>query len=194
FPRSALEALRQPIEDGVVTVSRAAATVQYPARFMLVAAMNPCPCGFLTDTTRQCTCTGYERVRYRKKVSGPLLDRIDLVVDVPKIGFEKLTTEVESESSIVIRKRVVAARLVQRERGAINRQMNTTQVKQFCILDEQGLVFMKAAMEQLHLSPRAFTRVLKVARTIADLAGEAKIAVTHLAEAVQFRPKLDLLG
>ncbi len=199
FPRSVLEALRQPIEDGVVTVSRAAGTVQYPARFMLVAAMNPCPCGYYSDARRRCTCTAFERVRYRKKVSGPLLDRIDLVVDVPKIGFEKMTSVVEGESSSAIRERVFDARAIQlsrlrAHRLRTNREMSTALVKQFCALDQDGMAFMKTAMDRLRLSPRAFTRILKVARTIADLAHEPRILIAHLAEAVQFRPKLDILG
>ncbi len=195
FGRSVLEAMRQPLEDGMVTVSRAAGTIRYPAEFMLVAAMNPCPCGFASDPTAKCVCTAYQRVLYRKKVSGPLLDRIDLMVDVPKVSFEKLNDHTLNESSAQVRKRIVAARAAQAQRLAsaglsLNRQMTGPMVKEFCALDVEASAFMKGAMERMNLSARAFTRVLKVARTIADLEGEERVESVHIAEALQFRPKL----
>lgn len=194
FNRSVLEALRQPLEDGIITVSRAAGTLQFPAEFMLVAAMNPCPCGFASDPLQKCICTANQLLIYRKKISGPLLDRIDLVVDVPKVAFEKLNGDDQGEASRSVRERVEAAREIQRERLAPfgrfqNRQMTGPMLKQFCALNPDGVSFMRSAMERLHLSARAFTRVLKVARTIADLADETSLSVAHLAEALQYRPK-----
>ncbi len=187
FHRSVLENLRQPLEDGVVTVSRAAGTIQYPANFMLVASMNPCPCGFFGDPKQRCVCTPYNLDRYRKKISGPLLDRIDLLIEVPRIEFEKLTGEHSGESSFQIRNRVENVRKIILSRGEIT----VKNIRSLCPLDENGINFMKEAMERLHLSARSFSRVLKVARTIADLAGDSAISIEHLAEALQFRPKFN---
>lgn len=194
FNRCVLEALRQPLEDGVITISRAAGTLKFPAEFMLVAAMNPCPCGFASDPTQRCICTTSQLQLYRKKISGPLLDRIDLVVDVPKISFEKLHGDELGETSSEVGARVGQAREIQRERLRAfgchtNRQMTTPMLKMFCQLDDEGVKFMRSAMERLKLSARAFTRVLKVARTIADLTKSERIDVAHVAEALQFRPK-----
>lgn len=198
FGRATLEAMRQPLEDGVVTVSRALATIRYPAEFMLVAAMNPCPCGFATDPTVRCVCTPFQLVQYRKKVSGPLLDRIDLMVDVPKISFEKLHVEHGGEASSVIRERVLAARERQHARLtslglSLNRQMTGPLIKQFCVMNDEAAHFLKSAMERMSLSARAYTRILKVARTIADLADVEQVTSSHVAEAIQFRPKLGAL-
>ncbi|MBU1126362.1 MAG: YifB family Mg chelatase-like AAA ATPase [Patescibacteria group bacterium] len=194
FTRAAIENLRQPLEDGVVTISRAAGTLEFPARFMLVAAMNPCPCGFISDPDKACVCTPHQVQRYSQKISGPVLDRIDLAVEVPRINFEKLTSTKENESSEIVRDRVEKTREVQRRRYkdtkmSINAELHGGYLKRFCQLDEESNTLMKQAMETMHLSARAFTRVLKVARTIADLAGDEALKINHLAEALQYRPR-----
>lgn len=194
FPRSAIENLRQPLEDGIVTISRAAGTIEFPAQFMLVAAMNPCPCGFLTDPEKQCRCTPSQVARYQQKISGPLLDRIDIAVDVPRVDFEKLTSLKRSESSESIRKRIQQARNLQAKRyegdGIIsNAELSSRLIKKYCVLNTQSRDLLKTAVEKLHLSPRAFSRVLKVSRTIADLDESERIKQEHLAEALQYRPK-----
>jgi len=189
-----LEALRQPLEDGIVTISRAAGTVTLPANFMLVAAMNPCPCGFFEDPDRECSCSSTSILRYQKKISGPLMDRIDIHTHVPRIEFDKLAGSAPAECSGAVRRRVEAAREVQGERFAgtsivCNADMGPAEVRQFCRLDVAGQNLMRAAMAQMHLSARAFHRILKLARTIADLAGSAEIAPVHAAEALQYRPR-----
>ncbi len=196
FPRAVLENLRQPLEDGKIAVSRAAGNLIFPAQFMLVAAMNPCPCGYLGDSEKQCACSPAQIIAYRKKISGPILDRIDLHVDVPRLPFEKLTSENPHESSENIKKRVELARCRQRERFAgqpiiTNAEMPSALARRFCIVDAESKGILQAAVNQLNLSARAYFRVLKLARTIADLAGSETISSLHIAEALQYRPKLE---
>ncbi|HXG35818.1 MAG TPA: YifB family Mg chelatase-like AAA ATPase, partial [Dehalococcoidia bacterium] len=195
FSHSVLESIRQPLEDRVVTVSRAQGNVTFPASFMLVAAMNPCPCGFYGDSSRACSCSDSAITRYQARISGPLLDRIDIFVDVPRVEYEKLTAEeTTAETSDSIRLRVEAATQRQHQRFAgsrvvCNAEMGPLEVREHCqrSLDEQAASLLRMAMNQLSLSARAFHRVLKVARTIADLAGSANIEAAHLAEALQYR-------
>jgi len=194
FQSAALEVLRQPLEDGVVTISRAAGSVTLPANFMLIAAMNPCPCGFFEDPVRPCSCNTTAILRYQKKISGPLLDRIDIHTYVPRIEFEKLADTAPAEPSAAVRVRVESAREVQAARFAgtsvvCNGDMGPAEVRQFCQLDGGGQELMRAAMSKMHLSARAFHRLLKLSRTIADLAGDAELKPAHLAEALQYRPR-----
>ena len=189
-----LDVLRQPLEDRVVVLSRASGSISYPASFMLVAAQNPCQCGWHGDTERQCTCSPSAITRYQKRVSGPLLDRIDMHVDVPRIQYDKLSSSRTGEASARIRERVIAARAVQTQRfmsGRIvcNADMGVAQVREYCDLDNAGQSLMRAAVRQLLLSGRAYHRILKLARTIADLAGVEQISAAHLAEALQYRPR-----
>ncbi len=192
FHRGALEALRQPLEDGQVTVTRAARALTFPARFMLVAAMNPCPCGYFTDARRACHCPPTQIQKYRRKISGPLWDRMDLHVSVPAIGFAELTDGRVEEPSSAIRARVVAARRRQLDRFSgeriwANAQMGSRALKRHAALPADGRQLLKAAMTDLGLSARAYDRILKVARTIADLAGADTLRTEHLAEAIQYR-------
>ncbi|NLG35008.1 MAG: YifB family Mg chelatase-like AAA ATPase [Lentisphaerae bacterium] len=196
FHRNVLEVMRQPLEDGVVSIARAAASVSFPCRFMLVAAMNPCPCGHFGDPKRQCRCTPIQMQRYRNKISGPLLDRIDIHVEVPAMEYQELASMEKGESSAAIRERVVASRAVQRERFVkhkgrhavhCNATMRAKDVHKHCVLDDNAQALLKAAMADLHLSARAYDRILKVSRTIADLALAEQIAADHVAEAVQYR-------
>lgn len=194
FSRVVLENLRQPLEDGVVVISRAAGTLEFPARFMLVAAMNPCPCGFLNDQGRACTCTPGQILKYQQKISGPLLDRIDMCCEVPRVDFTKLTSTTREETSATIRFRVQQARDVQTKRFAdtrmtTNAELRSEPLRTHCALNEESLTLMKHAVERLAMSARGYTRVLRVARTIADLAGDEHITTVHLAEALQYRPK-----
>lgn len=193
FPRSVLENLRQPLEDGIVTIARAKSSVTFPAHFILIAAMNPCPCGFATDQTRQCTCTPSQVIRYTQKISGPILDRIDMHIDVPRIHVNKLDGDAISECSDVIRARVEKARNIQVKRfvedGIINAEMGQHHLKRWCVLDEASRTLLRSAAEKLDLSARAYYRMIKIARTIADLEGDENISKKHIAEALQYRPK-----
>ena len=194
FPRHVLEALRQPMEDGWVTICRASGTISYPARFVLVAAANPCPCGFLGDEKRPCRCFPGQIIRYQKRLSGPILDRIDLHVEVPTVNVDKLTNEIPAETSSAIRKRVQQGRYRQTKRFkktklTSNSEMAPRQIKEFCPLDDECLNLLRQAVTQLNLSARGFYRVIKIAQTIADLAGEERIKVADLAEALQYRPR-----
>lgn len=192
FRREVLEMLRQPLEEGVVTISRLQATYVYPARFMLLASMNPCPCGFLSDPQAQCVCSSGQVMRYRRKISGPLLDRIDLFVEVPRLRFEEVAGQAQAEPSASIKKRVAAAREMQRRRFekesiSCNAQMGPGHVRKYCQVDAAGRDLLRLAYQRLHLSARAYDRILKVARTIADLDGSQKICPSHIAEAISYR-------
>lgn len=192
FKKNVLELLRQPLEDGMVVISRASMSLTYPASFMLVAAMNPCPCGYLGDSQHQCTCSIANLERYRNRLSGPLLDRIDLHVEVPRIPYQELSQQHQPESSATIRARVEAARAIQQQRFAqlnihSNSQMEARHIRKFCPIDAEGDKLLEMVTDRLGLSARSYARILKVARTIADLAGEDDIHQPHLAEAVQYR-------
>jgi len=194
FPRNVLESLRQPLEDGIISVSRAAGSLIFPAKFILVAAMNPCPCGFLTDDARACTCTSRQVLSYQQKISGPIVDRFDLSVEVPRLEFKKLTAESGAESSEQIKLRVENARVRQRQRFAnlpiiTNSEMSSALVKKLCPLDSQSRDILEQAVRRLALSPRGYFRVIKLARTIADLAESELIKADHLAEALQYRQR-----
>ncbi|MEG1535334.1 MAG: YifB family Mg chelatase-like AAA ATPase [Clostridia bacterium] len=192
YQRHTLETLRQPLEDGVVTVSRAKQSLEYPAKFMLVASMNPCPCGNLGSKTQQCKCSAGEIHKYISKLSGPLLDRIDLQVEVDGISYDELRGKSEEEKSEFIKVRVEKAREAQRNRyqGSgifVNARMTNAQVRKFCALDDRCERLLESAFQRLHLTARASTRILKVARTIADLEGSENISSSHISEAIQYR-------
>lgn len=196
FPRFVIESLRQPLEDGTITVSRAGGTWSFPARFILVASQNPCPCGYASDPEHPCTCTAASLIKYQKKISGPLLDRIDLHVEVPRIPFDKLSNNEPAESSASIRERVEKAREIQIKRFygrgvTANSEMGNSEIKEFCSLQDDALNLLREATTQFHLSGRGYNRILKLSRTIADLSGSEKIALEHLAEALQFRTKVE---
>ncbi|HDD55552.1 MAG TPA: ATP-binding protein [Chloroflexi bacterium] len=197
FGRRVLEVLRQPLEDKAVTISRAQGSLTFPANFMLVAAMNPCPCGYYGDPVKTCTCSAAAITRYQKRLSGPILDRVDIQVSVPRVEFDKLTSDRLGEPSRAVRERVEKARQIQRERLAgsprsANGDMIPHEIRQFCSLDQESLNLMRNALQQLGLSARAYHRVLKLSRTIADLAGAEDIATVHLAEALQYQPRGEL--
>ena len=197
FGQNVLEVMRQPLEDKVVTISRAQGTITYPANFMLVASMNPCPCGFFGDPVRECSCSASSIMRYQKRISGPLLDRIDIHVEVPRVDYEKLADKRNAENSITIRTRVQAARERQLDRFkgtkmTCNAEMGPSEVRDFCKTDASGERLLKAAMQQLHLSTLVYDRVLKFARTIADPTECEDIAANHIAEAVQYRPRVGM--
>ena len=187
FPRGVLEQLRQPLEEGSVTLARSNGTLTFPARLMLVAAMNPCPCGFYGDSTRECRCTPGIIQRYLAKVSGPLLDRIDLHIEVPAVPYKELRSRGDGESSTQIRERVESARSVQRGRGFYNSQIPPSQLRSYCDLDAAGERTLEMAVRRLNLSARAHDRMLRVARTVADLDRSETVTAKHLAEAVQYR-------
>lgn len=193
FKRTVLEVMRQPLEDRVITISRAKFTVEYPASFMLVASMNPCPCGYYNHPEKECVCSPGVVQKYLNRISGPLLDRIDIHVEVIPVPFDKLASAPPAESSAQIRERVVKARQIQEERFVpwadvhCNAQMTSKLIRQFCVLDEAGTAILKTAMERLNLSARAYDRILKVSRTIADLEQSEKILPQHVAEAIQYR-------
>ena len=198
FGTRVLEVMRQPMEDKVVTISRAKGSLTFSANFQLIAAMNPCPCGYWGDSQKACTCAAAVVTKYQKRISGPILDRIDIHIEVPRVDYEKLSGNKLGETSETIRKRVQTARNIQNQRFAnstdivCNADMRIGEVRQFCQLQPEGQSLMRAAMSQLNLSARAYHRILKLSRTIADLAGSEEIQSTHLAEALQYRPKLML--
>jgi magnesium chelatase family protein len=192
FRHDVLEALRQPLEDGFITVSRAAASATYPAEFVLVAAMNPCPCGNYGSRIHECRCSRSQIERYRGRISGPLLDRIDIQIEMPEVGFAELSEKSGGEASAFIRERVEKARAIQRRRFEndgilLNAQMNTKLIKQYCSPDANAEKLLQRAYAELKLSARAYQRILKVARTIADVEGEEEILLSHYAEAIQYR-------
>jgi magnesium chelatase family protein len=193
FRRQTLEVLRQPLEDGYVTISRAAGTLTFPSRVMLVAAMNPCPCGYYGDPKRQCRCSARQIENYRQRISGPLLDRIDLHVEVPLVDFRELSATAPSgESSATIRQRVIVARQIQHDRfrksgHTTNSAMNARQVRQHCQLSSESTSYLEQAMEDMSFSARAHDRILKVARTLADLEGSPNIRPPDILEAIQYR-------
>jgi magnesium chelatase family protein len=196
FPRSVLENLRQPLEDGIINVSRAAGNLCFPAKFILVSAMNPCPCGFYGDLEKNCVCSPSQIVNYKKKISGPILDRIDLHIEVPRLKFDKLSSFENGENSKTIKQRVQNARSIQQARFkgmpiATNSEMSSEIVKKYCAVDDTSKQLLRNAVDQMHLSARAYFRILKIARTIADLCAEKNILSTHVAEALQYRPKID---
>jgi len=194
FPRNVLEVMRQPLEDGTVTIARAAMSLSFPARFMLVAAMNPCPCGYFNDRSRECHCSPPMIQRYVSKISGPLLDRIDIHIDVPSVNYRELRSTTAPESSAEIRQRVIGARELQLDRFAAgkeriyaNAQMGSREIRKYCDLGTEAEHLLERAMAKQGLSARAHDRILKVARTIADLAGSESIESGHIAEAIQYR-------
>ncbi len=192
FKPNVLDALRQPLEDGSVVISRVTHAIAFPARFMLVAAMNPCPCGYYGDPRRACICTGAQIHRYRSRISGPLLDRIDIQIEVPPVTVRELSMETNGESSEAIRQRVKAARAAQEERFKgkpiyANAQMPTRSIKKYCAVSDSARQLLERAVEKFGLSPRAYHRVLKVARTISDLEGRGHIEEPDVAEAIQYR-------
>ena len=193
FKRSTLEVMRQPLEDGKVTISRAAGSMTFPAGFVLIAAMNPCPCGFFGDPQRECRCSPAQIERYRNRISGPLLDRIDIHVEAPAVAFKELSGGGSGETSAAIRERVLRCREIQKRRFSdhgktpANARMGHSQIKKFCALDSASTEMLRHAMEDLHLSARAYDRILKVSRTIADLAESEAITADHIGEAIQYR-------
>lgn len=197
FSRDALESLRQPVEDGVVSISRVNGSFQYPANMMLVAAMNPCPCGYYGDQSVECSCTPIQIIRYKSRISGPLMDRIDIQVEVPRIKYQDLSAagiegKSGNETSAEIKSRVEIARLVQKQRldGSgifTNSQMGNREIRRYCRLEGRAVDLIKQAFDRLRLSARAYSRIIKVARTIADLQGEENIKENHIAEAIQYR-------
>jgi len=192
FPRSVLEHLRQPLEDGFVNVSRVAGNLSFPAKFILVAATNPCPCGYYGDPEKECKCSPIQVINYKKKISGPILDRIDLHVEVPRLAFEKINSQEKAESSVAIKERVMETKFVQlrrfKDRKIVNNaEMSSEDVKKYCETDKESQDLLKNAVKTMHLSPRAYFRILKVARTIADIEKSEKVTIVHISEALQYR-------
>lgn len=192
FTRQVLDVLRQPMEDRVVHISRAAMNTTFPANFMLVAAQNPCPCGYFGDPQKSCTCSAGQIHNYQRKISGPMLDRIDLCIQVPRISYDKFIGTSQSENSATIRQRIITTQLIQQNRFTNsethnNSEMTTAELKEFCELDTEGHNLMRHAIDKMNLSGRAYSRTLKVARTIADLEGSANISTQHIAEALSYR-------
>ena len=193
FNRNVLESLRQPLEDNCVTISRALKTLCFPSKFMLVASMNPCPCGYYTDPKKECHCTPYQIQKYMSRISGPLLDRIDIHLEVPALkSSELLSFSQTAEPSCDIKKRTTQARVIQQKRFQntnifANAQMGQREIKKGCALDEDGRTLLKTAIEEMGLSARAHDKILKVARTIADMAQKDQILAEHIAEAIQYR-------
>jgi magnesium chelatase family protein len=188
FDRKALEVLREPMEAGRITISRAARQADFPARFQFIAAMNPCPCGYLGHPSGQCRCSPEQVTRYRSRISGPLLDRIDLLIEVAALPEAEMTAACAGEASAVVQARVAAARVRQIERqGKANAHLGSQEIDQFCQPNEAAMALLKQAIARLNLSARAYHRILRVARSIADLAGEAQINASQIAEAVQYR-------
>lgn len=194
FPKNVLEALRQPLEDRIITVARASGTLQFPAHFILVAAQNPCPCGYWGDASHPCICTEIQRLRYRQKISGPLRDRIDLHVKVPRVDNQELLHQMASESSEIVRQRVLSARQQQQNRcqkqhvEILNADMNNKTLKRFCTLSDAAKTALLEATDALQLSARSFFKIIKIARTIADISGQEAITAEHIFEAIQYRP------
>ena len=187
-----LESLREPLETGHISVSRARRRAEFPASFQLVAAMNPCPCGYFGHPRKACRCSPEQVARYRGRLSGPLLDRIDLVVEVPVLAHEELTSAAPAASSAEVRARVVLARATQAERqGMVNARLDSRAVERYCVPDRAGAGLLQQAMTRLDLSARAYHRILRVARTLADMAGVAQPGVAQVAEAIQYRRSLD---
>jgi magnesium chelatase family protein len=195
FGMHTLEVLRQPIEDKRVTISRAKVALTFPANFMMVAAMNPCPCGYATDPVRECTCSSAMIRRYQQRLSGPLLDRIDIHIEVPRVDYDKLTDDRRGELSATIRERIEAARERQRARFQgqsrlqANADMGASDIRRYCKPEPAGEQLLNSTLRKMQLSARAYHRILKLSRTIADLAGSDTIEVTHIAEAIQYRPR-----
>ncbi len=192
FPRRVLESMRQPLEDEMVTISRASERVSFPASFMLISAMNPCPCGYLTDSTKECTCTSIQIQRYLAKISGPLLDRIDIHIDVPKVKYDDLAGQNQGRCSADMRQRITNARKIQLERFKsngiyTNSQMKARHIKKYCQVNEKGQEMLRNAIDKLGFSARAYDRILKVSRTLADLDGGSTISESHVSEAIQYR-------
>ncbi len=197
FSRDVLENLRQPLEENEITVSRAQGSITFPAQFLMVAAMNPCPCGYLNDSLKECVCAPHQVLKYKRKLSGPLLDRIDLHVEAPRLNYDEMTKDANAESSAEVRKRVEKAREIQAERFAdekifTNREMTAKHIKKHCRLDETAEKLMKNAVSSMGLSARTYHRLLKISRTIADLAGEKNIGTEHVSEALQYRPREEM--
>lgn len=195
FPRQIMENLRQPLEDGIIHISRAAGSLNFPAKFILISAMNPCPCGYASDEDKNCICSPGQIINYKKKISGPILDRIDLHIEVPRVKFDKLTSVSGGEKSAQIKKRIENARQIQTRRFSdtkiiTNSEMDSESVKKFCQIDHTSKELLRTAVNQMHLSARAYFRILKLSRTIADLAEENQITANHVAEALQYRPKI----
>ena len=193
FPRQSLESLRQPLEDRVITISRASGSINLPSRFILFAAQNPCPCGFLGDKKRSCSCMPGQIAKYKRKISGPFLDRIDIYLEVPPVEVDKLASDLKVESSFEIRKRVIEARKIQEKRFKnkilTNAEMRNEDIKECCTVTSEGLELLKMAISSLNLSARGYHRVLKLSRTIADLSASENIQAEHIAESLQYRAR-----